>query len=401
METHVRQERLSQALELEETASPNVIRALIAEERNGATKDELRAKYAELEYNEQCWVSVRLTKDERDELIAAAQAVEENKDSIRARNVYRATYCRIRDDVVLREKLSRMNESQALAWRQADAMEKQGLAPQQVANELRSRLGVSQEYMDAVTEATRLRMMGTDEAQIKTTLKKLLPPEYIISDQKPTTKNIQKIHIQRGFLLHNQNSKRNASSTSTTVVNSRHKFETNLTQVLQLNPALCREALTGAIALYSAQQDRNMNDFAQILECASASARSCSSSDQRLDVFLAAVARLTILPPYKGPKLKDADIDFMLDIYRRRTAGKDDDEELRGLVLKHVQKQGPAFLQHMTQAAHLLDGIQDRIHNGLLSSSLKHVIEEKEDDNLQLNLRAHLYAYFVTDVSPS
>lgn len=94
---------------------------------------------------------------------------------------------------MLREKLEALpTDSLREAWREADALEKQGLTTQQVAETLRNRLGADAALLERLADATRKRAAGLDGALTSSQKKKPVSP------------------LRRGFLQSQQQKKRPA-----------------------------------------------------------------------------------------------------------------------------------------------------------------------------------------------
>lgn len=301
--------------EMEETASPDVVRELRSLAQAGATQAELRAAFLDLDEREKRELSSQISMEERTELINAAEAAAEDPSK---RAEYRRIYCRIRDDAKLRRRLAGMDESRAQAWREADALEKQGMTPQEVADELRRRIGDDCKALDDMVRDPKTA--GERYPELVRVKKDVRGPP---------------LKLKRGFLLEDPK----------TVVAKRLGGISNV-----------EEACAAAARNY-ARVKEPIADLAYVLDAA-ATAATAQKIEDVATAFADAVLRLSLVPPYEGPRLSVEIADFMVDIHERRRR-HEDDVTLRQSVLEHIQRHGPAFLEHMAACAHLIDALLD------------------------------------------
>ena len=295
---------------VDETASPDVIRKLLVLEREGLSKAELRRAYADLEMDEQRRIAAKLTDAERTSLIELAERAEDSDGRLR----YRQEYCKIRDDVVLREKLSSVDESLALAWREADRLERTGLTPQDVAKTLRERL--DEETLDIAASGDVSRL----QHHLRLTDVDLLRQESS-KPKKPVT-------FRRGFL---------------DAVSTKEKTE------------LPSSDLTVAATAFG-----DDSAFEDAVRRGLEFVRPCSSEKDHRRQFLAFIQRAA-LGFRPGPPVERNVVEFMLEIHRRRTVDHEDDVSLKRRVLAHVQEFGPTFFKEMTSCAKLITALQDHL----------------------------------------
>lgn len=352
-----------------ESASPEIIREIMALHRNGASPDELRRAYFELESMEKREMSALVTSQEREELISRAEAMDRDGNEA-SKTAYRESYCRIRDDVKLRQRLSRMEPSAAAAWYEADALEKSGMPPQDVAAELRSR--IDPEILEILDGA---HLKGHVAAKKKTEVKK---------------KKASSAKMRRGFLLGQ------TDETYDALVEKARAFPAMVARRLRI-PAdsECERACAEAMVAFSKlAKDPTIESLTETFEAATDEVMNRTTSTaqepqragatRRTDAFVDAVVRLCIVPRYEGAPLDPILVDFMLEVYERRRESDNDDEALKRDVMAHLQRHGPGFLSHMESAATLLDGLQ-RYYDST---------QGEERDHQKTKLRRHLHSHY-------
>lgn len=285
--------RSERDFEFEQTASPEIAREVMALYRSGASRAEMRSAYAALEEREKRELSCRITDEERSELIGAAECMERSRTAS-ARAAYRATYCRIRDDVKLRDRLSTMDPGIAAAWREADELERSGLAPQEVAAELRSR--IDPEVLSAMDGLANTADRMPSQC-CKPSRKKAMPS---------TT-------LRRGFLV-GERLGLEPKAVEAGISTIEHTLPAFVASRLGLSkPALAERACAKVLDILS-RSPRSIDDAAKLLELSVASARCHQSEAEMAKAFEDAVLRLSLIHPHEGPPLDPRVVDFMFEV---------------------------------------------------------------------------------------
>lgn len=290
--------RSERDLEFEETASPEIAREVMALYRSGASRAEMRSAYAALEEREKRELSCRVTDEERRELIDAAEFMERS-GSASARSAYRATYCRIRDDVKLRDRLSTMDPGIAAAWREADELERSGLAPQEVAAELRGRIDPN--VLSAMDDLANTAE-GVPLQRFEPSSKKAVPG----------TK------LRKGFLVGRTHGLERTRELEPKAVKAGTSIEHTLPAFVASRlglskPALAEHTCAKVLDILS-RSPRSIDDAARLLELSVASARCRQSEAEIAKAFEDAVLRLSLIHPYEGAPLDPRVVDFMFEV---------------------------------------------------------------------------------------
>mmetsp|Transcript_4276 Transcript_4276/g.17348 ORF Transcript_4276/g.17348 Transcript_4276/m.17348 type:complete len:373 (-) Transcript_4276:103-1221(-) len=287
-----------------------------------------------------------------------------------------------------------LRPSRAAAWREADAMERSGMTPQQVSRAFRERLGASAAAVDAMAEAEQLLRDGGSLEDARAVLVNsaadadgssslsLTPPP---TKEKPVS--TEERPLRRGFLLNADDddsaARRLPTTTTTTTEAPPPTPEAPTAEVealrarsarlvatslgLEHDPSAADAAFRSAVLAYAAAATTTgVGDLGKALDYGVAVARRVSVEKaapgdddvRRVTAFVDAVRRAAVARPYEdGPRLKPEDVLFMATVHELRSTGVETDQTLRQRVLTHVATHGPAFFDHMASCAALIDAL--------------------------------------------